>query len=257
MLARLLLALALALGVLAGPAAADPSFPRLTGRVVDAANVLPDDVEARLTQKLAALEAQSHRQLVVATLPSLQGYDIADYGYQLGRAWGIGDKQRNDGALLIVAPSERKVRIEVGYGLEGVLTDGFSSLIIGQQIVPRFKDGDIPGGVEAGVDAIAAQITLPPDQAQALAAKAGEQDDPAFAIGLISALLVFFGIIFAIIWCASRTAPGRSRRYRSSAGDVAVWSSGSDSSWSSSDSSSDSFSGGGGDFGGGGSSGDW
>src|SRR5690349_9249170 len=129
------------------PAPAAPTFPNLSGRVVDAANIIPPDVEARLDQKLAALETQSHRQLVVATLPDLQGYDIADYGYQLGRAWGIGSKQKNDGALLIVAPKERKLRIEVGYGLEGVLTDGMSSLIINQTILPKFKQGDMPGGI--------------------------------------------------------------------------------------------------------------
>ena len=119
--------LVLAALLLPGAAVAQ-QFPALSGRVVDAANVIPPDEEARLTQKLALLETQSHRQLVVATIPDLQGYDIADYGYQLGRAWGIGSKDKNDGALLIVAPNERKLRIEVGYGLEGVLTDGLSSL---------------------------------------------------------------------------------------------------------------------------------
>ena len=99
------------------------TFPALSGRVVDAANIIPADQEARLDQKLAALEQNSKRQLVVTTLPDLQGYEISDYGYQLGRHWGIGDKERNDGALLIIAPKERKVRIEVGYGLEPVLTD--------------------------------------------------------------------------------------------------------------------------------------
>ena len=88
-------------------AVAQPAFPPLTGRVVDAADVIPPDVEQRIEGKLAGLESQSRRQLVVATIPSLQGYDIADYGYQLGRAWGIGSKERNDGALLIVAPAER------------------------------------------------------------------------------------------------------------------------------------------------------
>ena len=75
-------------------------FPALTGRVVDGANVIPADVEARLTQKLAALETQTQRQVVVATLPDLQGYEISDYGYQLGRKWGLGDKQRNDGEII-------------------------------------------------------------------------------------------------------------------------------------------------------------
>ena len=119
------------------------TFPALAGRVTDAAGIIPDDLEARLTQKLEALEQQSGPQFVVATIPDLQGYDIADYGYRLGREWGIGDKERNDGVLLIVAPNERKVRIEVGYGLEPVLTDGLSWQIINTDIVPRFKDGDM------------------------------------------------------------------------------------------------------------------
>src|SRR3546814_3028549 len=101
----------------------------------------------------------------VATLPDLQGYDISDYGYRLGRAWGIGDKEKNEGALLIVAPNERKVRIEVGYGLEGIMTDALSSQIIRNAITPRFKAGDLPGGIDAGVDAIGKLLTLPPDEA--------------------------------------------------------------------------------------------
>ncbi|MGN6500978.1 MAG: TPM domain-containing protein, partial [Tsuneonella sp.] len=146
---HLALILAALAAFIALPAAAQ-DFPPLTGRVVDAANVIPPEVEASLDAKLAALEQQSQRQLVVATIPDLQGYEISDYGYQLGRHWGLGDKGRNDGAILIVAPNERKVRIEVGYGLEPVLTDGLSSLIIQNDILPRFKAGDMPGGIVAG-----------------------------------------------------------------------------------------------------------
>ena len=111
------------------PAAQAQSFPKLTGRVVDDAALLSPAQEQGLTGKLAALETQSGRQLVVATIPDLQGYDIADYGYRLGRAWGIGEKAKNDGALLIVAPNERKIRVEVGYGLEGLLTDAQSAAL--------------------------------------------------------------------------------------------------------------------------------
>ena len=93
------------------------------------------------------------------TLPSLQDTDIADYGYQLGRAWGIGQKTLNNGALLIVAPNERKVRIEVGYGLEPILTDALTSVVIQRAILPRFKAGDMPGGIEAGVTAITSALT--------------------------------------------------------------------------------------------------
>src|SRR3972149_4223754 len=123
----------------ASSALAAPSFPKLTGRVVDQAQILSPQAEAALTQKLEALETQTGRQFVVVTLRDLQGYEIADYGYQLGRAWGIGDKERDDGALLIVAPSERKVRIEVGYGLEGVLTDALSNVILQERVLPKFR----------------------------------------------------------------------------------------------------------------------
>jgi uncharacterized protein len=169
-------------------------FPELTGRVVDEANIIPDDVEAQLTQQLDALEQQSQRQLVVVTLNDLQGYDVSDYGYQLGRAWGIGDEERNDGALLIVAPNERKVRIEVGYGLEGYLTDALSSLIIQNAIIPRFRADDYPGGIVAGSNAIMQQLTLPEDQARQIATQAGQarERDGGFPIGA----LIWFGFIF-------------------------------------------------------------
>ena len=123
----------------AAPAEAQ-DFPKLTGRVVDSANLLSPADEGELTQKLEALETASTRQLVVVTTPDLQGYDIADYGYRLGRAWKIGQDESNNGTLLIVAPNERKVRIEVGYGLEPILTDALSSVIIQTQILPRFRD---------------------------------------------------------------------------------------------------------------------
>src|SRR3954470_870652 len=120
--------------VLLTPAWAAPKFPALTGRVVDDAHILSDTTKADLDQKLAGLEQKTSRQLVVVTIPSLQGYEISDYGYQLGRAWGIGQAKLNNGLLLIVAPTEHKVRIEVGYGLEPIMTDAFSSVIIQSQL---------------------------------------------------------------------------------------------------------------------------
>ena len=169
------LAAAFALLCLIAPAAAAPSFPALTGRVVDQANILSPETRAALTDKLAALEAQTSRQLVVVTLPSLQGYDIADYGYQLGRAWGIGQKKLDNGALLIVAPNEHRVRIEVGYGLEPILTDALSSVIEQSAILPKFRTGDYNGGVTAGVDALVAQLSLDRSAAEAKAAQAAAQ----------------------------------------------------------------------------------
>lgn len=171
---RWLAATVLALCLMA-PVAAAPTFPPLTGRVVDDAHILSPQTVDALTQELAALEAKTSRQLVVVTLPSLQGYDIADYGYQLGRAWGIGQKKLDNGALLIVAPKEHRVRIEVGYGLEPILTDALSSVIIQQAILPKFRSGDFNGGVMAGVDALTTQLSLNTSQAEARAASAAAQ----------------------------------------------------------------------------------
>ncbi|KMS60359.1 methanol dehydrogenase [Novosphingobium barchaimii LL02] len=254
--------------LLAGPQAfaqaAGPQFPKLTGRVVDAANVIPATEEAQLTQKLAALETQSRRQLVVVTLPSLGGYEISDYGYQLGRYWKIGQKGDNNGTILIVAPNERKVRIEVGYGLEPVLTDGMSFLIINNQILPRFKAGDMPGGIAAGTDAIIKQLTLPPEEAQKIAAQADKQraeggDD--LSIGTVIFILV---VIFFFVLPIMRAASGGGRR-RGGFGGPIVWlpgglGGGSGSGWGGGgggDWGGGGFGGGGGSFGGGGSSGSW
>src|SRR5436309_10486164 len=149
--------LVLALTSVASSAA--PTFPALTGRVVDDAGIIPTELRTELDQKLAALEAKTTDQLVVVTLKSLGGYDISDYGYQLGRAWQIGQKSKNNGVLLIVAPNEHDVRIEVGYGLEGDLTDAVTRLIIENSILPKFRAGDFPGGISAGVDDIVKVLT--------------------------------------------------------------------------------------------------
>ena len=160
------------------PALAAPSFPALTGRMMDDAHVLSDQTKSDLDGKLAALEAKTSRQLVVVTLPSLQGYEISDYGYQLGRAWGIGQAKLNNGALFIIAPTEHKVRIEVGYGLEPILTDALSEVIIQQAVLPRFRAGDFNGGTEAGVAALIQQLSLDPSAAEAKAAAAAQQPLP-------------------------------------------------------------------------------
>ncbi len=129
----------------------EPRFPPLTGRVVDDADILNGSTRAALTDILAQHERETGNQVVVITLKDLQGYTIEDFGYQLGRKWGIGQKEKNNGALLIVAPREHKVRIEVGYGLEGVLTDAASRAIIERDILPAFRRGDFNAGVLAGV----------------------------------------------------------------------------------------------------------
>lgn len=248
-------------------AGAEPSFPPLTGRVVDAANIIPPDQAAALDAKLAALEAQSGRQLVVATLPDLQGYDIADYGYQLGRHWGIGDKDKNTGAILIVAPNQRKVRIEVGYGLEGTLTDGLSSLIVQQQILPRFKAGDMPGGIAAGADALIQQLTLPPEEASRQAALADQQVAKRRQGSGVDPGAVFFVIVIVLFFIlpALRRAFG-GKRYHGGSGlgpvillnvlDGMSRGGGGGGGWGGGGGGGG-FSGGGGSFGGGGASGGW
>ncbi len=133
---------------------AEPKFPPLTGRVVDDAGVLNASTQSELTGMLAAHERATGEQVVVVTLDSLQGYTIEDYGYQLGRHWGIGQKGANTGALLIVAPKDHKVRIEVGYGLEGTLTDATSRTIIESNLLPAFRRGDFNAGVLAGTTSI-------------------------------------------------------------------------------------------------------
>ena len=250
--------------LLAAPLLAQ-DFPALTGRVVDEANIIPSDVEAKLTLQLAALEQQSQRQLVVVTLNDLQGYDISDYGYQLGREWGIGDEERNDGALLIVAPNERKVRIEVGYGLEGIMTDALSSLIIQNAIIPRFRDGDMPDGIVAGTNAITQQLVLPEDEARQIASEAGQARgrDSGFPIGA----LIWFAFIFFFFILPMIRGRGRRRRFGGTVGNIILWEVGSaiarsaiNSGGSSGGFSGDfggGFSGGGGSFGGGGASGGW
>lgn len=180
-------------------AAAAPTFPVLTGRVVDGANILSPQTRASLDAKLEALETKTSRQLVVVTVPSLQGYEIEDYGYQLGRAWGIGEKGRDNGVLLIVAPKERRVRIEVGYGLESVLTDALSNVILQAQVLPKFRAGDFEGGVVAGADALIGQLSLPDDQAKARVATIPQpQGPPSGSVPVIVLALLGLWVVFGL-----------------------------------------------------------
>jgi uncharacterized protein len=155
-----------------GAAGGSPSYPRLSGRVVDTANLLDPAQEAALTSKLEALQRASSRQLVVVTLPDLGGRPIEDYGVGLGRAWRIGQSTANNGTLLIVAVAEKKIRIEIGYGLEGIMTDALSSRIIRERITPRFQANDYAGGIIAGADAIIAQLQAPREAAEQQVAEA-------------------------------------------------------------------------------------
>jgi uncharacterized protein len=245
----LLLALALAAAV---ARAATPDFPALTGRVVDAAGLLSERDEAELDAALARFEQASGDQLVVATLASLQGLPIEDFGYQLGRHWGIGQAGKDNGALLIVAPEERAVRIEVGYGLEGELTDALSRTIIESRILPRFRQGDFAAGIKAGVAAMIGALggsydpALPP-------APARERQEAPFPMP------IFLAMVILLIWLANRIfsprrggprLPGDRRRGR----PVFLPGGGHQGSGGG---GGGGFSGGGGGFGGGGASGRW
>ena len=240
-----------------------PAFPPLSGRVVDSANVLPPETQAALTAKLEALETSTGTQLVVATIPKLGDVPIEDYGYQLGRAWGIGQKGKNSGAILLVAPNDRKVRIEVGYGLEPVLTDAITSVIIQNQILPAFKSGDIPGGVVAGTDALVQQLQLQPDEAAAAAARAAQvhsQQAHHASAGHGSGFTVLLIILFILFSLFRRRSGyggggglGTGLILGSMLGGLGRGGGGGD--WGGGGGGG--FSGGGGSFGGGGSSGSW
>ena len=235
------------------------TFPELTGRVVDEANILDAATRQALTDKVAAVEAKSGDQIVVVTLKSLQGTSIEDYGYQLGRHWAIGQKVRNNGALLIVAPNERKVRIETGYGLEGALTDAVTRLIIQNAILPRFRANDFAGGIVRGVDDIIQVVGGDAEEYKRRAAQ--RPDDVPQGFDAATLLLVF--IVILVIFMTMRnsmnpTGPGAARRRGGYGGPIFIPSGGSWSSGSSGGSfGGGGFSGGGGSFGGGGSSGSW
>jgi uncharacterized protein len=157
-LSALLLIVAFLIGGGQGAEAArrpvDGNLPPLTGRVVDRANIVSAEVEQSLTTKLASLERQTTDQLVVVTLENLRGKPIEDWGRRLGNGWGIGQKNKNNGVLLIVAPNERKVRIEVGLGLESTLSNQRSAEIIDRKILPLFRQGRLEVGIVTGVDSV-------------------------------------------------------------------------------------------------------
>jgi uncharacterized protein len=232
------------------------TFPQLTGRVVDDAGILDAATRQSLDAKFAAVEAKSGDQIVVVTLKSLEGTSIEDYGYQLGRAWGIGQKGKNNGAILIVAPNERKVRIEVGYGLEGALTDAVTRLIIANAILPRFRAGDFAGGIVRGADDIVQVVSGDAEEFKRRAAQ--RPDDAPFPIdiGTIIILMIVVFVIVSMMRNARSAGPG-SRRGGGYSGPIFIPSGGSWSSGSSGGGSGGGFSGGGGSFGGGGSSGSW
>ena len=280
MMSRWIAALLLTFFALATPVAAQ-TFPKLTGRVVDDAHILTPAEVADLTSKSQALETQTARQLVIATVPSLQGNSIEDYGYKLGRVWGIGQKGKDNGVILLVAPNDRKVTIATGYGSTVFLTDAMSGLIIREGILPHFKQNppDYGGGVEAGADAIIKQMSLPADQAAKNVAVAEQAQQQRSHSGG-NPLPVFFWLMVIGFVVLSHFRRGAGRRYRGRNGGISPWVMlwglnalsnsrggwGGGSSWGGGGGSSwgggggggfGGFSGGGGSFGGGGASGSW
>ncbi len=181
------------------PTQAAPTFPKLTGRVVDQAGLLSSQAETKLSALLAQHEQATSNQVVVVTINSLQGYPIENFGYQLGRYWGVGQMGRDNGVLLLVAPTERKVRIEVGYGLEGTLTDAASKNIIDTVITPRFKQKDMEGGITDGLHAILDTIegTYEPQKSSRSISHVSSAFDYFGAIVII--VMVFGGIVRRII----------------------------------------------------------
>jgi len=285
---RLWLAL-LVIAAATGPAAAQ-TFPAFTGSVVDDAKVMSPAAKAALTEKLDTLRRETKRQLVVATIADLQGYPVADYGYKLGRQWGVGLRDVDNGVVIFIAPNappgQRQARIEVGRGLEPILTDALTSVIIAQDMLPRLKAGDIDGGLTAGADAVAQQLRASPEEAKARTDAAVQEFDRTHRRSGAQRGGVPFGLIFWLVILAFVIVPMfRSRKQagpwgqRHRGGDggmlpVVLWSianeigrGGGGGSWGGGGGGSDSggggwgdggFSGGGGgSFGGGGASGSW
>ena len=229
------------------PAQAELVFPALTGRVVDNAGMLSPAQREQLTQSLAALEQTTTDQVVVVTLPDLQGTTIEEFGYQLGRHWGIGQRGKNNGALLIVAKAERKLRIEVGYGLEDRLTDAQTSVIIHQVITPAFKAGDFGRGISDGVAAMVQVLGGEPlPEPQPMVGGQGQSDFLSEHPGVFLTLVIIFVLLVMACNLLGICHSGGGGGYRSGGFGGGFGGSGGGG-----------FSGGGGSFGGGGSSGGW
>ena len=271
------------------------NFPALTGRVVDQARVLSQSTKDELETLLATHENNTTNQVVVATIESLGQVQIEEYSLELARRWGIGQKGKDNGVVLVVAPNDKQVRIEVGYGLEGTLTDALSSSIINYYIIPEFKKGDIQNGIKIGIQKIIALLDGDEGVKEEIEAK-GDYEMPIAVYGIIGGIAAIiasaflgdlimniglsvmvasiigllvnlcFGIedIIAQLAVVLGIALGLYYLVKDvkvgSGGSRSSGSSGSGSSSSSgggSRSSGDGFSGGGGSFGGGGASGRW
>ncbi len=223
--------------------------------VTDKTGTLTSAQLKSLESKLAAFEKETSNQLVVWMEPSLDGNSVEDRSYELAEQNGIGQKSKNNGVLLYIAKDDRKLRIEVGYGLEGALTDALSSQIIRNEITPQFKKGNFYDGINAGVDAI-----IKATKGEYTADKESKDKESGSGICCIPFPVIVFLIIFFFVFLVpifQRIFGGKHRSrsnwwWTGGSGSGSSWSSGSSSGWS-----GGGFSGGGGSFGGGGSSGSW
>jgi uncharacterized protein len=269
---RLLMAWLLVILAFAGSPAHAAYPPRPDGPVLDQAGIIPPAEEAALDARLREYNKRTGRAVLVATVSSLDGEDIATYGTNLGQTWGAGGKESDQGLILLIAPKERKLRIEVGYGLEAYLPDVLAGRIVRESITPRFKAGDIAGGINAGINAVTAQLDRDPAEAKAIAeaAAAAEalapkgQNVPIGNVIFWIVLIVFFMSMF-----------GRRRRGSRRSGidpGIVLWGLSEIAHHASRNSGGGGFGGGidfgggggggfggfgGGGFGGGGASGDW
>ncbi|HUQ14108.1 MAG TPA: TPM domain-containing protein [Novosphingobium sp.] len=207
--------LALFAALLMSSAAVAKVPPRPEGPILDQADLLPPAEEAALDQKLRAYNAATGRSVLVVTVPSLDGRDIESYGVELGQTWGVGGKATDQGLILLVAPAERRLRFEVGYGLEQYLPDVLAGRIIRDTITPRFKADDYPGGIAAGIDAAIAQLDRDPAEAKAVAeaaaaaeAQRGRTDRDGATFGG-----VFFWVVLFLVFMSMFGRGRRGRRY--------------------------------------------
>ena len=248
------LMIAVALLLAGGAVSSAPALPQLTGRVVDQAQIIPADIRAGLETKLSDLETKSGIQLVVATVSSLQGEEIEPFANELFRFWKLGERRSNNGVLLLVAPTEKRVRIEVGYGLEGTLTDALSKVIITNSIAPAFKAGNFGTGIQNGVADIMTVLTTDTSEWEKRPSLRVDAQTPdttvnwfivALAIAFVVAFVVSRGFRWFVFNLLASSTMGSRGGYAGGGG------------FSGGGFSGGGFAGGGGSSGGGGASGSW
>lgn len=247
--------------------------PKPAGPVLDQANIIPDDQEAALTQRLSAYNAQTGRAIIVATVASLDGLEVADYAQQLAETWDIGGEKTEQGILFLVAQSDRKMRIHAARGVQERLPDVLAGRILRDYVTPRFKAEDYAGGINSGVDQIIAQLNRDPADAKAVAeaAAAAQRGDASSSGGTFASAIFWIVLIIIAISIFGRRKQGYGQRRSGIDPGVVLWGlseiaraashSNQGSGWSGGGSDSGGgfggFGGGGGGFDGGGASGDW